>query len=178
MEKAEYLKRKLKCIFPETEVESLSNNINIKDYLSSFDIVIINSEHFNIKLFNKFNVLLYQMNIPYMYAWIEGSRGYVGPLISPPDTSCFNCYLTWRFFGTFMEEKIKAVDNYASSYIYPLDEIIGALTVLETCKALGVLGTPLFNKTILIETLPTLIIRPIPVLKDPKCNVCEGRWFK
>ncbi|AAL80127.1 moeB [Thermococcus litoralis DSM 5473] len=181
MKKADYLRKKLTSIFPEIEVQNLPDTINISNYLndSDFDIIIVNSEHFNIKLLSELNDLLYKISTPYMYAWIEGSRGYIGPLIYPPDTSCFNCYLTWRFFGTFMEDKIKAINNYGSSgYIFPLDKIIGALTVLEVCKAIGSLGTPLFNKIILVEVLPTLTIRYIPILKDPKCNVCEGRWFK
>jgi len=82
--------------FKEIEIETFCNDeINseeLKKWISGRDLVICCIDKGYSSIFFWLNKICLDLNIPLLYASIEGMEGTIGPLIIPNVTACYMCY--------------------------------------------------------------------------------------
>lgn len=60
-------------------------------FVKKTDLIVVAEDYPNLVLFEKINELCFKKNMAWLRASFDDSVGYIGPLVVPRKTSCFNC---------------------------------------------------------------------------------------
>ena len=114
---------------------------------------------------------------PFFPVFLDGSIGYVGPLVIPCETACFECLRLRRSAHPagppLRREASPGAGAWAdASALSPMASLLGDLAAAELIKRLG-LRPPLSNPGVLLEVdllAPAMTARS--VLRLPRCPIC------
>jgi thiazole/oxazole-forming peptide maturase SagC family component len=147
--------------------------------LQKIDCLIATSENGGLQMMRRWNNLCIKLDCIFMPVVLEDLIGYVGPLVIPNETACFECFLTRRNANTdktgseeFLELKI--LDSNRIVGFHPsMASILGDIVAFEIIKFYAEWKS-IFNvgKMIKVNLLGTgLDIHK--VLKIPRCKSCS-----
>jgi bacteriocin biosynthesis cyclodehydratase domain-containing protein len=120
-------------------------------------------------------------NKAWVLATIDGNFGLVGPLFSPPDTACYNCYRTLADAATphreiarkYREHLLRRGSAGFGVGMPAYAEITAGYTALAAIRFL--LGAPSFAVgRVLVMNFARMLFEVEDVLKLPRCPVCGG----
>ncbi|NTW84371.1 MAG: HesA/MoeB/ThiF family protein [Chlorobiaceae bacterium] len=132
---------------------------NSREILHDYDFVIDATDNFD----SKFLIakVCHDAGKPYSHAGIRQFHGQT-MTVSPGKTACYRCI--------FHEEDIPSGD-IPSGPVGALPGIIGSIQAMEAIKVLLSIGTPLYNALLTCDCL-SMVIRKIPIERDPLCPFC------
>ena len=146
---------------------------------SELDILICTSDFGGMQLMRDFNKFCVENNILFMPVILQDFKGYVGPLVVPGETACFECLLSRQ--NSIMPNYVAKRTTECSAYegqrvvgFHPaMASILGDIAVMELVK--------FFTRTLQLWNVGALIevnmlkteMKSRKVLKVPRCPVCS-----
>jgi len=152
-------------------VDSLEN--------SGLDILICTSDFGGMQLMRDFNKFCVDNNIMFLPVVLQDFKGFVGPLVVPGETACFECLLNRQNsimpnFTVKRTTECSAFEGQRVVGFHPtMSSILGDIAVMELIK--------FFTKTLQSWNAGALIevnllkteMKSRKVLKIPRCSVCS-----
>lgn len=144
----------------------------------SFDCLVVTADFGGLGLlraWNEYCVLHRRLFLPVA---LQDAIGYVGPLVVPGETACFECFRQ-RVATHVPDPHVRLAIEAAAAggrgpagFVPPMTALLGDLAAMELLKFFG-LGPPLWQVGTVIEVnlmLPDVTARR--VLKLPRCPIC------
>jgi bacteriocin biosynthesis cyclodehydratase domain-containing protein len=144
---------------------------------SSFDCLVVASDHGGLALVSSWNEYCALHRRPLLPVVLQDLIGYVGPLVVPGETACYECFRQ-RLATSLPEPRLRqtienAVADAVVGFVPPMVALLGSVATMELVKFYG-LGPPYWQVGTLIEVnamIPDVTARK--VLKLPRCPVCS-----
>ena len=125
-----------------------------------------------------------KLGIPAIYAEAAGHIGWVGPLVIPQQTACYDCFRRRRLATSNNLDEAAAYETYLSEHQQPALHNRGVLpalmphlassVVLDMLKHLLSLGRPTLIGQVMAFNALTLQTKLHPVLQKPDCAICHS----
>lgn len=144
----------------------------------SFDFLVVTSDFGGLSLLREWNEFCVLNDRPFLPVVLQDLVGYVGPILLPRRTACFECFLLRR--DAHMSEprveraaELTAFDGQSVVGFHPsMASVLGDLAAFELTKFYG-LGSSLWTAGTQIEVnLTASTMKPRKVLRLPRCPVC------
>lgn len=145
----------------------------------SFSCLIGTADFSSTLAFRQLNDLCHRAQRPFFPVQVAEATGYIGPLVMPDETACYECY--WRRRNSHLNDPVlrtaveeAAFDGQRASGFHPaMASLVASLAVLELTKVFsGRLPLPNVGTSIEVHGLhPKIVTRK--VLKSPRCPVCS-----
>jgi bacteriocin biosynthesis cyclodehydratase domain-containing protein len=141
--------------------------------------IVVTSDFGNHEILDQWNSFCLQHNYHFLPVVLENFEGYVGPLVIPKETACYQCLRARQNSHLPDPELARAIE--AQSFLsqpfigfHPsMASILGDITAIELIKYYTGLH-PLWNVGTLIEVnLLSPHVRTRKVLKIPRCKACS-----
>lgn len=146
----------------------------------SLDCVVVTSDFGGLSSFREWNQFAITNNIPFLPVFLRDEIGYVGPLVIPGDTACFECLLAREKSNKLHHLDSAAIDAQAFSgqnvvgFHPSMGSILGDIATMELTKFFGG-KIPGWNVGTLLEiNLLTSRMVPRKILKVPRCPACSS----
>jgi thiazole/oxazole-forming peptide maturase SagC family component len=146
----------------------------------SLGCLIVTSDFGGLSSFREWNQFAVTNNIPFLPIFLRDEIGYVGPLVIPGDTACFECFLarekshkSHHFDSTAIDDQAFSGQNVVG--FHPsMGSILGDIATMELTKFFGG-KIPGWNVGTLLE-VNLLSSRMVPrkILKVPRCPACSS----
>ena len=148
----------------------------------TFDCIVATSDYgavASLRHWNEFCILHKKQLFPIL---LSDLVGYVGPLVVPGETACYECVLSRQdshhvdpVTRRVIESVVADADNrLAPGFHTSMASILGDIALLELIKLLG-LETPLSSAGTLVQVnLLASEMTPRRVLRVPRCEVCSN----
>jgi thiazole/oxazole-forming peptide maturase SagC family component len=160
---------------PPCDYESWWNGFDTE----SLDCLVATSDFGGLQLMREWNSFCVDHHCHFFPVVLQDLIGYVGPLIVPGETACFEC-LRSRQDANMSDPVSQRASEYAApegrkivGFIPPMASVLGDIAAVELVKFYG-RGLPLWRVGTLIEVnllAPRLEMHR--VLKLPRCPVCS-----
>jgi len=145
---------------------------------ASLHCLIATSDFGGMQLMREWNQFCYEANIQFFPVVLQNAVGYVGPLIVPGETACFEC-LRARQNSHLADPEIQRATEYrafegqlVNGFHPSMASVLGDIAAFELTKFYG--RVPRWRVGTLIEVnllIPSIVTRK--VLKIPRCSVCS-----
>ena len=147
--------------------------------LNSLDCIIATSDFGSAPILREWNTYCIHHNLRFFPIVLSNMIGYIGPLVIPQETACFECLLARQNSHLSDPSRKQTVDQVAFDSqnivgFHPsMASIIGDIAAMEMTKFYSQ-SMPLWNVGKLIEVnLLATRMTPRKVLKLPRCPVCS-----
>lgn len=144
----------------------------------SFDFLVVTSDFGGLSLLREWNEFCVLNDRPFLPVVLQDLVGYVGPLLIPRRTACFECFLLRRdahMSAPAVERaaELTAFEGQAVVGFHPsMASVLGDLAAFELTKFFG-LGSSLWTAGTQVEVnLAASTMTPRKVLRLPRCPVC------
>jgi len=145
----------------------------------TLDCLIATSEFGGLQLMRRWNEFCVESNCIFMSIILKDLMGYIGPIVIPHETACFECFLARRNANLEEPEIKNLADNISSDgqsvtgYHPIMASILGDIAAMELIKFYAGL-VPMFNVGRLIKmNMLACKLDSHKVLKIPRCRVCS-----
>ena len=158
----------LQKINSHVEIEGIFANVNsgnIEKYCSDMDVILDGLD--NLATRYLINDVACKSGIPYIYGGVVSSCGMTMTII-PGVTPCLRCV----FPGQPPFETNPAID--ADGVLGTIPLMVGSLEATEAIKI--IVGSEDTNKKLIVLDVWRNSCEAIPVIKDPHCPSCNGRY--
>lgn len=140
--------------------------------------LVATSEYGGARLLREWNRFCLDHGCHFMPVVLQDLIGYVGPLVVPGETACFECMLSrWSSNLDGQESRWETLDSDGQSLVgyHPaMATMLGAITAFELTKFYG-LRLPFVAVGRLIEVnLLTMDMEARRVLRLPRCTACSS----
>ncbi len=147
--------------------------------LNSLDCIIATSDFGSAPILREWNTYCIHHNLRFFPIVLSNMIGYIGPLVIPQETACFECLLARQNSHLSDPSRKQTVDQVAFDSqnivgFHPsMASILGDIAAMEMTKFYSQ-SMPLWNVGKLIEVnLLSSRMTPRKVLKIPRCPVCS-----
>jgi len=165
--------------WPESASPPIAHSEWIKNQqTTSLNCLIATSDFGGMQLMREWNQFCFEANIQFFPVVLQNAVGYVGPLVIPGETACFEC-LRARQNSHLADPEIQRAAEYrafegqfVNGFHPSMASVLGDLAAIELTKFYG--RIPRWRVGTLIEVnllMPSIVTRK--VLKIPRCSVCS-----
>ncbi len=137
------------------------------------------SDFGGLQLLSAWNEIAYENGWTFLPVVLQDLIGFVGPLVVPGETACFECFLARRDSSATPSPHARAAEAHAfagqsiSAYHPSMASVLGDVAALELTKFFGSLWpSELVNRAIEVNLLAAKM-ESRRVLKIPRCRVCS-----
>lgn len=143
------------------------------------DFLIATSDNGGLKLMRKWNEFCVKNDITFMPVVLQDLIGYIGPIVKPYETACFECFVSRRDSNLQQQqtvvdiEEISLQNHKVIGYHPAMPSILGDIAALELIK-FHANWVQIYNvgKIIKVNMLSTELTTH-KVLKVPRCVICS-----
>ena len=144
------------------------------------DCLVATADFSGQQVLRHWNALCVQRGCTFLPVMLDRAIGFVGPLVVPGETACYEC-LRDRENASFEKPELRrAAENLAAvirrpnlhGFLPPMASILGDLAAMELTKFYGGVLTAKVG-TLLEVNLLRPELRDRKVLKAPRCKVCS-----
>ena len=142
------------------------------------DCLVVTSDFGGLELMREWNEFCVKFGIHFLPVVLQDMVGYLGPLVMPGETPCFECL--WARQNSHMTDPASQrgtegaafYGQLVSGYLPPMASVLGDIAAMELVKFYsGALPGSKVGKLIEVDLMkPALATRN--VLKVPRCRVC------
>jgi molybdopterin-synthase adenylyltransferase len=144
------------------------------------DCLVVTSDFGGLQLMRLWNRFCVQRNIHFLPVVLQDFIGYVGPLVIPRETACFECLRARQ--NSHLERpdlqrvaEANAFEGQTVSGFHPaMASILGDIAALELTRFYGEWMSPRIVGTLIEVNLLRPQLQPRKVLKLPRCQVCSS----
>ncbi len=151
---------------------------SLRSFIEKSYLIVVAEDHPNLVLFEKINETCFKKNKPWLRASFDDSIGYLGPLVIPKKTSCFNCcelrlvtnsphyeYELWINRQNIPKKKLLVPAYYA--------DILSTMCIDEILRFLSIRKKPeTIDKLVILDTQQINATRH-NVIPHPNCVYCN-----
>jgi thiazole/oxazole-forming peptide maturase SagC family component len=145
----------------------------------SLDCIVATSDGGSVEQLRAWNEFAVLHNLQFFPVLLQDLVGYVGPLVTPGETPCFEC-LRQRQNAHLMDFRVRRsvesafIHDQAVGGFHPsMASILGDVAAMELTKAFGLGGGLTHVGTVIEVNLLGSEMKPRRVLKLPRCPVCS-----
>ena len=163
-------------------VEALDAGLDVDGLefaVAQADLVVVALERADVRLGHLLNRICLRARTPWLVTTVDGNLGLVGPLFSPPDSACYNCYRALADAASPQSEmaaryRRHALRRGAAGFAPGLPayvEILSGYTSMAAVRFL-VEGSSFALARVLVFNFEQMVLETEDVLKLPRCPVC------
>lgn len=142
------------------------------------DCLVVTSDFGGMQLLREWNEFAVRFNLHFLPVMLQDMVGYIGPLVMPRETPCFECLWARQNSHLADPRSQRAAESAAfygqlvNGFLPPMASVLGDLAAMELIKfySRGLPGGGVGNLIEVDLTQPSLKTRK--VLKVPRCSVC------
>ncbi|HWT06404.1 MAG TPA: TOMM precursor leader peptide-binding protein, partial [Xanthomonadales bacterium] len=141
--------------------------------------LVVCSDFGGLKLLSAWNDVAFKNGWTFLPVVLQDLIGFVGPLVVPGETACFECFLARRDSSAAPSLHARAAESHAfggqsiSAYHPSMTSVLGDVAAIELTKFFGNLWpSEVVNRTIEINLLAGKM-ESHRVLKIPRCRTCS-----
>ena len=151
---------------------NLDGSVQFSNNINAADLVVICSEGINIKKLEEFNKKFIELKKPFIFVFVDGKFGIVGPTVVPKRTACFKCFelrlqSNMSAHNTYL--KIREHELQVNTSLHKLN-FLASMAVQDILKFFDE-ASATFNHAIFID-FENFDIELNPVYKLPRCADC------
>jgi bacteriocin biosynthesis cyclodehydratase domain-containing protein len=165
--------------WPEASIPPMAHSEWTKTHqTASLHCLIATSDFGGMQLMREWNQFCHKANIHFFPVVLQNVVGYVGPLIVPWETACFEC-LRARQNSHLADPEIQRATEYrafegqfVNGFHPSMASVLGDIAAIELTKFYG--RVPRWRVGTLVEVnllIPSIVTRK--VLRIPRCSVCS-----
>ncbi len=147
---------------------------------SSFDCLIATSDFGGLKMMRRWNKLCVEQGRHFLPIVLRDMIGYVGPLVIPSETACFQCFLS-RLDSNRLAESAESLSeptgssgNTSSAFLPSMASVLADLATIEIIKFYSRSIATWKVGSVLEVNLLAGRVQPRRVLRVPRCPVCSS----
>jgi ribosomal protein S12 methylthiotransferase accessory factor len=162
-----------------SETSSLSISPSFRPIFDKSDLIIVVEDYQNIALFDFVNKICFEKKKSWIRMSFDDDVGYLGPLVVPGRTSCFNCcelrlvtnspnyeYELWRNKDAIPKTKLQVPEIFA--------DILSAICTREILRYLSGNEEPETIDNLIVFDTHVLNYTKHKVLRHPNCIYCNA----
>ncbi|OUS24189.1 hypothetical protein A9Q99_24930 [Gammaproteobacteria bacterium 45_16_T64] len=137
------------------------------------------SEH----LHKRTSAYLHKHNIPGLYGHIEDNKSWLGPLVIPHETACWNCFRLRKLGATDNPQFTHVIENCSihpdtptksRAFLSPMASLSSQQITMEALKFLLCFAPTELHNNIKIHDLVNGNVENLAINPIPWCDVCSG----
>lgn len=147
----------------------------IESCIKDCDAVVYLADRALPELTSRVNQITHETDTPWMVGQIQGFDGFVGPMIFPGNTACYNCFVERTLSNVEDPDMYRAGRNHANSSasapLPPFARLVAGYVTLDLLHLLA-FGQGFTAGRIIHVNGIDLSVEVDDVLKLPRCRVC------